>query len=104
MPTYPTLKNQGSWKCTWKELHLTPLVSRNQDTSYIKTWPVPGVQIVERGRKIHEEKKNDGRLEGEKVYNVTRSPLTAALYYLNAWNRLIKTSYLLRKDDLSKDE
>ena len=24
--------------------------------------PVPGVQIVERGRKIHEEKKNEGRL------------------------------------------
>ena len=23
------------------------------------------------------------------VYNLTRSPLTAALYYLNAWNRLI---------------
>ena len=22
------------------------------------------------------------------VYNLTRSPLTAALYYLNAWNRL----------------
>ena len=38
------------------------------------------------------------------VYNVTRSPLTVALYYLNAWNRLIETSYLLRKDDLSNDE
>ena len=24
--------------------------------------PVPGVQIVERKRKIHEEKKNEGRL------------------------------------------
>ena len=23
------------------------------------------------------------------VYNLTRSPLTAALYYLNAWNRLM---------------
>ena len=47
-------------------------------------------------------KKNEGRLEGERgkegcrsrphpvfpVYNLTRSPLTAALYYLNAWNRL----------------
>ena len=32
------------------------------------------------GRKIHEEKKNDG--------NLTRSPLTATLCYLNAWNRL----------------
>ena len=30
-------------------------------------------------------KKNEGRLE---VYNLTRSPLTTALYYLNAWNRL----------------
>ena len=30
-------------------------------------WPVPGVQIVERGRKIREEKKNnEGRLEGER--------------------------------------
>ena len=26
------------------------------------------------------------------VYNLTRSPLTAALYYLNAWNRLDHTS------------
>ena len=39
------------------------------------------------------KKKNEGRLEGERgrelpVYNLTRSPLTAALYYLNAWNRL----------------
>ena len=59
---------------------------------------------MERGRKIHEEKKNEGRLQGERVYNVTRSPLTAGLYYLDAWNRLIKTSYQLRKDDLSKDE
>ena len=42
--------------------------------------------MVERGRKIHEEKKNEGRLEGERgrkrsrpppvfpVYNLTRSP------------------------------
>ena len=50
---------------------------------------VPGVQIVEGGRKIHEEKKNEGRLSlSFPVYNLTRSPLTAALYYLNAWNRL----------------
>ena len=53
-------------------------------------------------------KKNAGRLEGERgrqcvlslsppppptpvfpVYNLTRSPLTAALYYLNTWNRLV---------------
>ena len=33
-------------------------------------------------RKIHEEKFT--------VYNLTRSPLTAALYYLNACNRLIR--------------
>ena len=58
---------------------------------------------MERGRKIDEE-KNEERLEGERVYNVTRSQMTAALYYLNAWNRLIKTSYPLRLDDLSKDE
>ena len=38
----------------------------------------PGVQIVERRRKIHEEKKMRGD-------NLTRSPLTAALYYLNVW-------------------
>ena len=31
--------------------------------------PVPGVQIVERGRKIHEEKKNEGRLERERGRN-----------------------------------
>ena len=29
-------------------------------------YPVPGVQIVERGREIHEEKKNGGRLKGER--------------------------------------
>ena len=37
----------------------------------------PGVQIGERSRQIHEEK-----MRGD---NLTRSPLTAALYYLNAW-------------------
>ena len=40
---------------------------------------------LEHGRKIHEEKKNTGVFP---VYNLTRAPLTAALYYLNAWNRL----------------
>ena len=65
--------------------------------------PVPGVQIVQRGRKIHEERKNEGRLEGERGRELSRSrlpsfsrcttyltrpPLTAVLYYLNAWNRL----------------
>ena len=29
-------------------------------------YSVPGVQIVGRGRKIHKEKKNDGRLKGER--------------------------------------
>ena len=46
------------------------------------------------------KKKNEGRLEGERgspsprfrVYNLTRSPLTAALYYLNVWNGLRKRS------------
>ena len=65
------------------------------------TTPLPRC-TTERGRKVHEGK----RLEGEKgetrslvlappppppvssVYNLTRSPLTPALYYLNAWNRL----------------
>ena len=70
-------------------------------TPYILT-SVPGVKIVERGRKIDEEKINEGRLEGERffrscppppppifpVYNLTRSPLTATLYYLSAWNGL----------------
>ena len=42
--------------------------------------------MVERGRKIHEEKKQ-GETRG---YNLTRSPLTAALYYLNVWNRLME--------------
>ena len=46
----------------------------------------PGVQIVERGRKIHEEKKRPPRrFPGVQL---TRSPLTTALYYLDAWNRL----------------
>ena len=52
------------------------------------------------------KKKDEGRLEGERgfrfprfpprpppvfpVYNLTRSPLTATLYYLNAWNTLTK--------------
>ena len=61
--------------------------------------------------KFTKRKKNEGRLEGERgrerrsltlapprsappprpvflVYNFTRSLLTAALYYLNAWNRV----------------
>ena len=41
------------------------------------TLPVPGVQIEERGRKIHEEKKH-GETRGPPpvfpVYNLTRSP------------------------------
>ena len=55
--------------------------------------------MVERGGKIHEaKKKKEGSLALAPppvprppvfpVYNLTRSPLTAALYYLNAWNRL----------------
>ena len=41
--------------------------------------PVPGVQIVERGRKIHEEKKTRGD-----------SPPPSPIFpvYLNAWNWL----------------
>ena len=35
--------------------------------------PVPGVQIVERGRKIHQERKNEGRLEGERGREFSRS-------------------------------
>ena len=31
---------------------------------------------------------NEGRTLVFSVYNLTRSPLTAALYYLNAWKRL----------------
>ena len=50
---------------------------------------------MERGRKIHEEKKT-GETRGGKlvphpvfpVYNVNRSSLTAAFYYLNSLNRL----------------
>ena len=61
--------------------------------------------------KKNSRKKNDGRLEGERgrecvtslspplpppptvflVYNLTRAPLTASLYYLNPWNRLLQT-------------
>ena len=47
----------------------------------------PGVQIVERGRKIHEEKKRPPPTRFPGV-QLTRSPLTTALYYLDAWNRL----------------
>ena len=67
--------------------------------------PVPGIQIqiVERGRKIHEEKntRGDQRGKGEgnlvpppvlPVYNLTCSPLTTALYYLSTWNRLLPDS------------
>ena len=46
--------------------------------------PVPGVQIVERGRKIHEEKKNEGRLPP--LPPISPSPIFPV--YLNAWNRL----------------
>ena len=52
------------------------------------TLPVSGVQIEERGRKIHEEKKNLGRLEGPPP----RFPgvqFNSLPYYLNTWNRLI---------------
>ena len=62
-----------------------------------------------KAREKNSRKKNEGRLEGERgreliislspplyppvflVYNLTRSPLTASLYYLNAWNRLLQT-------------
>ena len=37
--------------------------------------------------------KKEGRLEGERGYNLTRPPLTEALYYLNAWNRLDETEH-----------
>jgi len=51
-----------------------------------------------RGKKFTKKKNNEGRLDSRSrpppspvfsVYNLTRSPLTAALYYLNAWNRLM---------------
>ena len=48
----------------------------------------PGVQIVERGRKIHEEKKRPPPPTRFPGVQLTRSPLTTALYYLDAWNRL----------------
>ena len=41
---------------------------------------------LEHGTKIQEETKKTTAVFP--VYNLTRSPLTAALYYLNAWNRL----------------
>ena len=76
--------------------------------SSLLSYPVLGVQIVERGRKIHEEKKREETRGGKRegflalgppppsvfpVYNLTRSPLTAALNYLNAWNRLLLSEY-----------
>ena len=33
------------------------------------------------------------------VYNLTRSPLTATLYYLNAWNRLESSNNNWRKHE-----
>ena len=94
---------------------LTVFVFHREATVVIK-WEtiacsIPGVPIVESGRKLHEEnkKKNEGSLEGKAgensrsrptppppvfpVYHLTRSPLTAALYYLNAWNRLEKPQH-----------
>ena len=54
-------------------------------------------------------KKNEGRLEGERgrephpppppilpVYNLTHSPLTATLYCLSAWNRLLPDTTSLK--------
>ena len=63
---------------------------------YFQSQPVPAVQIIERGRKIQEEKKTRGTRGPPPVfpvYNLTRSPLTAALYYLNAWNKLFQTRF-----------
>ena len=42
-------------------------------TPYILT-SVPGVKIVERGRKIDEEKINEGRLEGERFFRSCPPP------------------------------
>ena len=56
--------------------------------------PGPGVQIVEHGRKIHEEKncgENSRPPPPRHSCPGVLSPhhLTAALYYLNAWNGLL---------------
>ena len=94
---------------SWRFIMPWCLSHRITGSIFGKYEPVSGVRIVERGRKIQEEKKNEGRLEGERgrepvlslsppfpsshvfpVYNLTRSQLSAALYYLNAWNRLGK--------------
>ena len=58
--------------------------------------------------KNSQRKKNEGRLEGERgrephppppvlpVYTLTHSPLTGALYYLSAWNRLLPDTISLK--------
>ena len=60
----------------------------NSYCRYIRSlaaWPVPGVQSVERGRKIHEEKK------------------TTSLYYLNAWNWVfVHTQYYTQSADFTQ--
>ena len=42
------------------------ILARNIDYRSILQKPLKHFQIVERGRKIHEEKKNEGRLKGGK--------------------------------------
>ena len=51
------------------------------------SYPVPGVQIVERGRKIHEEKKNEGRLEEQAtVQSILEMYAEESRKHVGQWN------------------
>ena len=52
------------------------LVNRSFPSEFKNRQPVPGVQIVERGRKIHEEKKTRGDQRGKGGENACRNSLT----------------------------
>ena len=95
-PLLPFLGEQG-W-CSGESTHFSPMwpgfKSRGRRHMWVEFLVACSRRSDSRGRKIHDEKKKRGQTRGGKgkgtlsLYNLTRSPLTAALYYLNAWNRL----------------
>ena len=52
------------------------------------TKTVPRIQIVERRRKIDDEKKRGEIMFSQRMALLAPHHLNAALYYLNAWNWL----------------
>ena len=54
----------------------------------------------EKNSRRKKKKKTEGRLEGERGRKLSLAPpLTAALYYLNDWNRLFCSLLRIRKDE-----